>query len=225
MCGRFALTDTDADKLTAAFALGETPDVTPRYNIAPTQPVATVVHDAAKGYNRLLLMRWGLVPSWSKDTKFASKLINARAETVHEKPSFRESFKLRRCLIIADGFYEWQKVNGDKQPMFIHVADRAPFGMAGLYDRWTDPETGEVLTTCTIITTAANATMQPLHHRMPVILPTDHYAAWLDPRQTDQGVLRALLQQYPADQMTYYPVSARVNTPANDDAALIERAS
>jgi putative SOS response-associated peptidase YedK len=224
MCGRFALTDADADKLTAVFSLGETPEVTPRYNIAPTQDVATVVYDTEREFNRLRIMRWGLVPHWSKDSSFGSKLINARGETVHEKPSFRDAFRRRRCLIVADGFYEWQQqASGPKQPMFIHVLDREPFGLAGLYEHWTDPATGEVLTTCTIITTAANTVMQPLHDRMPVILPRDLYAAWLDPVQTDVELLRALLRQYPGDQMAYYPVSRRVNTPANDDPSLIER--
>lgn len=183
-----------------------------------------MVYDPAHEFNRLRVMRWGLVPHWSKDTSFASKLINARGETVHEKASFRDAFRRQRCLIIADGFYEWQaQADGPKQPMFIHVTDHKPFGMAGLYDFWTDPETGEVLTTCTIITTAANTLMQALHQRMPVILPRDQYAAWLDPAQTEVETLRGLILQYPAEEMAYYPVSRRVNVPANDDPSLIER--
>lgn len=225
MCGRFALTDTDTAKLTGAFSLGETPDLSPRYNIAPTQLVATVIHDADQGFNRLRRMRWGLVPAWAKDTSFGSKLINARGETVHEKPSFRRAFKQRRCLVIADGFYEWHKQDGGKQPMFIHLPDRAPFGMAGLYEHWTDPASGDILTTCTIITTESNSTLRPLHHRMPVILPREQYPAWLDPRQTDTDALRALLRPYPGGDLSYYPVSKRVNYPANDDPTLVERAS
>ena len=228
MCGRFALTNIDVDTLTAAFSLGESPEVTPRYNIAPTQNVATVIFDTERDYNRLRMMRWGLVPHWSKDSKFGSKLINARGETVHEKPSFRDSFKRRRCLIVADGFYEWQQqADGPKQPMFIHMRDadenRVPFGMAGLYAYWNDPETGEVLTTCTIITTAATTFMQPLHHRMPVILPPEHYTAWLDPAESDTEHLRALIKQVPGERMAFYPVSRRVNAPAHDDPSLIER--
>ncbi|MBN1564048.1 MAG: SOS response-associated peptidase, partial [Anaerolineae bacterium] len=152
------------------------------------------------------------------------KLINARGETVHEKASFRDAFKTQRCLIVADGFYEWQKQDdGAKQPMFIHLKSRAPFGMAGLYAHWTDPTSGEVLTTCTIITTAANTVMQPLHHRMPVILAPERYAAWLDPQNNEPEFLRMLMQPISGVHMAYYPVSRKVNTPANDDPSLIAR--
>jgi putative SOS response-associated peptidase YedK len=224
MCGRFALTDADADKLTAVFSLGETPEVAPRYNVAPTQDVAAVVYDPERAYNRLRMMRWGLVPHWAKDTSFASKLINARGETVHEKASFRDAFKRQRCLIIADGFYEWQKQDdGPKQPMFIHLKSREPFGMAGLYSNWTDPQTGDVLTTCTIITTAANTFMQLLHQRMPLILSPDRYAAWLDPQNNEPEFLRMLMQPISGSKMAYYPVSRRVNKPDNDDPSVIER--
>jgi putative SOS response-associated peptidase YedK len=224
MCGRFALTDTSEKLLAESFDLNHVPDLSPRYNIAPTQPVATIVQEADSGQRQLLVMHWGLIPRWAKDRKMASRMINARGETAHEKPSFRAAFRYRRCLVIADGFFEWQaQDSGPKQPLFIHLADHRPFGMAGLYEHWTDPDTGELLTTCTIITTAANAFMTPIHQRMPVILPREHYAGWLDPRQTDAAAVRPLLGQYPAGQMAAFPVSRRVNSPANDDPGVIER--
>jgi putative SOS response-associated peptidase YedK len=224
MCGRFALTNTDAETLTATFELGSAPDLAPRYNIAPTQNVATVVRDTT-GTNMLRLMRWGLIPSWAKDKAIGSRMINARGETVHEKPSFRAALRHRRCLVIADGFYEWQTQDGGaKQPMFITLANRDLFGMAGLYEHWTDQETGEAITSCTIITTNANPFMKQYHDRMPVILPREQYAFWLDPGVTDAEMARALLMPYPADLMDAYPVSRVVNSPANDDPSLIERA-
>jgi putative SOS response-associated peptidase YedK len=227
MCGRFALTQTDEEKLVESFSLGgPLPALAPRYNIAPTQTVATVIRDGESGENRLVQMRWGLIPSWSKDPTIGSKMINARGETVHEKPSFRTALRKRRCLVIADGFYEWQaQPSGPKQPMFITLQDRQPFGMAGLYEFWTEPESGETVTTCTIITTAANELMAALHNRMPVIVPRASYAAWLNPDYTDPVQVMPLIQPYPADQMAYYPVSRRVNSVTNDDPTLIERVS
>ena len=225
MCGRFALTDVSAETLTSAFGVDEVPDLAPRYNIAPTQPVATVIQDAESGRRRLAIMRWGLIPSWSKDLTIGSRLINARGETVHEKPSFRVALRKRRCLVVADGFYEWQaQPSGPKQPLFIGLTDGAPFGMAGLYEYWTEPESGETLTTCAIITTAANEFMAPIHNRMPVILPRDAYDPWLDPTLTDPVAALSMLNPYPPDLMTAYPVSRRVNSPANDDPSVIERA-
>jgi putative SOS response-associated peptidase YedK len=226
MCGRFALTQTDEQKLTETFSLGGAlPDLAPRYNIAPTQTVATVVRDADSGENRLALMRWGLIPSWSKDPSAASKMINARGETVHEKPSFRTALRRRRCLIIADGFYEWQaNADGPKQPMFISLKDRQLFGMAGLYEFWSEPESGEKWITCAIVTTEANELMAQFHHRMPVILPRADYAAWLNLDYADPAQVMPMIAAYPADQMIYYPVSRRVNHVANDDPGLIERA-
>ena len=219
------MTEIDPTVLTAAFDLDGVPDLSPRYNIAPTQPVATVVRDAESGRNRLAIMRWGLIPSWAKDPTIGSKLINARGESVAEKPSFRAALRARRCLIVADGFYEWQaQDDGPKQPLFITLQDRQPFGLAGLWERWTEPESGETVTTCTIITTAPNALMATIHNRMPVILPREAYAAWLDPAQTDSQRVVPLLKPYPADLMTAWPVSRKVNSPANDDASLIERA-
>jgi putative SOS response-associated peptidase YedK len=224
MCGRFALTETDPTVLAQVFDLDSVPTLAPRYNIAPTQPVATLVADPDTGRSRLDVMRWGLIPSWAKDLSIGSKMINARGETVAEKPAFRSALRYRRCLIISDGFYEWQtQGDGPKQPLFITLTDRQPFGMAGLWERWTDKDSGEVVTSCTIITTTPNDLMATIHNRMPVILPRDQYAAWLDPKQTDGSAVLPLIQSYPADQMTCWPVSKRVNSPANDDARLIER--
>jgi len=227
MCGRFALTQTDEQLLTETFSLsGPVPTLVPRYNIAPTQSVATVVRDGESGENHLVLMRWGLIPSWSKDPSVASKMINARGESVHEKPSFRTALRKRRCLIIADGFYEWQTLpDGPKQPMFVTLQDRRPFGLAGLYEFWTEPESDETVTTCTIVTTAANELMTQFHHRMPVILPRESYADWLNPTYADPVQIMPMIRPYPAEEMVYYPVSRRVNTVSNDDPSLVERAS
>ncbi len=226
MCGRFTLTLPDPEALKSAFDLDTLPpDLPPRYNIAPTQSVATVILNPDTGRNELAVMRWGLIPSWSKDPAIGSKAINARSETAPEKPMFRSAFKSRRCLVVADGFYEWQKVGqGPKQPMYIALRDHEVFGFAGLWERWTEPESGEVLTTCTILTAEPNELIAPIHDRMAVILPHEAYNSWLDPKQKDTAKLLSLLKPYPADLMTVYPVSRRVNTPGVDAPELIERA-
>lgn len=225
MCGRFTLTVSDPETLKSAFDLDTPPpDLPPRYNIAPTQPVAAVVHNPDTGRNELAVMRWGLIPSWSKDPAIGSKAINARSETAPEKPMFRSAFKSRRCLVVADGFYEWQKVGqGPKQPMYIALRDHAVFGFAGLWERWTEPESGEVWTTCTILTGEPNELVTPIHDRMAVILPRELYNDWLDPKQKDTARLLALLKPYPAERMMAYPVSRRVNTPDIDAPELIQR--
>lgn len=223
MCGRFTLTELEPDVLTEVFDLsGALPRLEPRYNIAPSQPIATVIRDRTRGENRMGFMRWGLIPSWAKDPRIGSKMINARGETVHEKPSFRAAFKRRRCLIIADGFYEWQKQGDSKQPVYITLQQDKPFAFAGLWEQWTDRESGGELTTCTIITTGPNDLVRPIHDRMPVILGREDYARWLRTDERDAEALLPLLRPYPAAQMTAWPVSRRVNSPANDDAALIE---
>lgn len=224
MCGRFTLTEPDAGALLETFSLTHPPDpMPPRYNIAPAQGVATVVseHD---GSRVLRLMRWGLIPGWAKDPSIGARMINARSETLAEKPAFRNAFKRRRCLIVADGFYEWQKQPGGKVPMFITLKDRQPFGFAGLYETWTEPESGASVITCTIVTGPANALIAPIHDRMPIILPPDAYDLWLDPQEVNTARLTGLLKPYPAEAMAAYPVSARVNTPTFDDPGLIERA-
>ncbi len=223
MCGRFTLTLVDPATLMAEFALGgELPPLAPRYNIAPTQPVAAVVRAPNAEHNRLVLMRWGLIPRWAKDRRIGARLINARAETLHQKPSFRDALRRRRCLVVADGFYEWQKRPAARQPYFVTLQERRPFGFAGLWERWRDPASGKELTTCTLITTAANALLAPIHERMPLILPHEVYAAWLDPTLTDPQAARALLRPLPAEALRAWPVSWRVNSPANDEPSLLE---
>lgn len=225
MCGRFANTLTNPDVLQASFNLQNPPEqLQARYNVAPMTPIATVVQDET-GANHLAMMKWGLVPSWSKDAKMGNKLINARAETAAEKPAFRSAFKRRRCLVIATGFYEWQQqADGPKVPMFITVQGGDPFGMAGLWENWTNPDTGEILSTCTILTTSPNALMERIHNRMPVILPREVYDDWLNVTGEDASHLQALLAPYPAEQMSAYPVSRAVNNVRNDDPSLVEAA-
>ncbi len=168
------------------------------------------------------MLRWGLVPSWAKDPQMGARMINARGETVAEKPSFRSAVKSRRCLIPADGFYEWVKTDGGKQPHFIHFADARPFAFAGLWERWNKGE-GDPLETCTIITTSPNDLIAGLHDRMPVILPDDRYDEWLKPEPLAADRLSEILVAHPAGQMEAYPVSTYVNKPANDDAGCIAR--
>lgn len=226
MCGRFTNTTTNPEKLQESFELKEirAEQLSPRYNIAPTQSIATIVANQ-DGERFLGHMRWGLIPAWHKDPKKLGGHINARSETAADKPTFRSAFKKRRCLVVADGFYEWQK-HGDKSktPMYIHLDGHVPFGMASLWERWTNPDTGEVLVSCTILTTQANDMMQEIHERMPVILPHSAYHDWLNPANEDKEFLNRLMQPYPAELMTNYPVSILVNNVRNDDTTLIERA-
>jgi putative SOS response-associated peptidase YedK len=223
MCGRFALFMSNQD-LAEAFNLDSDtvstiPESVPRYNVAPTQPVAAI-RLSESGQRELTFFRWGLIPSWSKDINIGSRLINARSETVAEKPSFRAAFKRRRCLIPADGFYEWQKQNGGKQPMYIHPVDERPFAFAGLWEVWRDAE-GSELQTCTILTTEPNELMAPIHNRMPVILEAADYDMWLHPDPDPEQGLH-LLRPYAAEKMAAYPVSTFVNNPRNDSSQCIE---
>ena len=192
-----------------------TDDLQPSFNVAPTDKVAVVLNNGVK---QLVAMRWGLVPFWATDPKIASKHINARAETLTVKPAFKDAFKRRRCLVVADGFFEWQKQGATKIPMFIHLEPERPFGFAGLYEIWTPP-LGEKLVTCTIITTEANELVRPIHDRMPVILDPDSYDLWLDPGMKDVRAATELLKPYDARLMRCYPVSSRINSVANDDEA------
>lgn len=220
MCGRFIIM-SDLEHIQLAFPIDHVnAEVKPSYNLAPTQPVAAIVR--REGKNNLEMMRWGLIPVWAKDVSIGAKMINARAETLAEKPSFKRPLKSQRCLIVADGFYEWQKEGAKKIPMFIRLKDEQPFGFAGLYDVWKSPE-GKSLTTCTIITTTPNKLMEPIHDRMPVILPASAYSHWLDPANQDLGELMSLLRPYPASKMVAYPVSTAVNSPRNNSAELIRR--
>jgi putative SOS response-associated peptidase YedK len=214
MCGRYTLT-ADLKKVADRFGAPLPPasaTYNPRFNIAPTQAVI-VVGDDGKRYMKQ--MRWGLIPSWAKDTAIGYKLINARAETLAEKPSFRDALRKQRCIIPADGFYEWPKLGKAKQPVRIVLKSREPFGFAGLWEHWNSPEGEEVLS-CTIVTTDANELLKAVHHRMPVILTRDAEALWLDPKTREPEKLLPLLRQYPADEMEFYPVSQEVNTSAVD---------
>jgi putative SOS response-associated peptidase YedK len=219
MCGRFAQR-SDPKKLAREFKVAELPKVEARYNIAPTQNILSVV-ESADG-RAMKLFKWGLIPSWAKDTAMGARLINARSETVEEKPAFREAFKKRRCIIPADGFYEWQRTEGRKQPFFFQLKDESPFGFAGLWERWQGVG-GEAIDSCTILTTEANDVLRPIHDRMPVILHLGDYELWLDEDARKREMLRDLLRPYPAEEMVSYPVSTAINSPQNQGAALIER--
>jgi putative SOS response-associated peptidase YedK len=214
MCGRFTLR-APASVIAEQFSLFEAAPFTPAYNIAPTQPVATVVVAAPGVARELVWMHWGLVPSWAKDRSAGSRMINARAETVAQKPAYRAAFRRRRCLVLADGFYEWQRVDGKKRPCFIHLHDDRPFAFAGLWEHWQGPEE-ETLQSCALVTTEANELMRPIHDRMPVILPEDAYARWLDPSLVVPESLLPLLRPYPGEAMEAYRVSTYVNSPTHD---------
>lgn len=212
MCGRFTLTANIA-AIAKRFSVAVSASTySPRYNIAPTQNVI-VVGDDGKRY--LTTMHWGLIPSWAKDPTIGNRMINARCETVAEKPSFRKALRERRCLIVADGFYEWQQEGTSKQPVRIVLKSGESFGFAGLWDTWTSPE-GEVIRSCTIVTTNANEVIRPIHDRMPVILPENAEGVWLDPKIQDPAVLLPLLKPYPSDEMLVYPVGRIVNSPRID---------
>jgi putative SOS response-associated peptidase YedK len=222
MCGRYTLR-TPLSVLSQQFlfdlgpAVGEL-SLRPRYNVAPTQEIAVVRAKAAGGGRELAILHWGLVPSWAKDVRQAASLINARGETVHEKPAFRSAFARRRCLVLADGFFEWKKVGKEKRPYYYRLASEQPFAFAGLWESWRGPagSEGPPLESATIITTAANELCRPLHDRMPVILDECDYARWLDPA-TPKEELLALLSPYPAAAMKAQPVNPRVNSSRHDD--------
>lgn len=219
MCGRFTLTVDPAQFQDAFPGFLFPAQFAPRYNIAPSQPVLAIPNDERSAADFFI---WGLIPMWAKDPSIGARLINARSETLAEKPSFRGSFKYKRCLILADGFYEWKTVAGKKTkiPYYIHMNDRRPFAFAGLWDSWESPD-GSNLKTCTIITTEPNELMATLHNRMPAILHPRDYAKWLDPSPQTPESLLPILKPYPADAMTAYPVSTLVNKPENDSPELI----
>lgn len=220
MCGRFSL-GVSPETLQAFFELGQAPDFVPRYNVAPSTAVIAIRE--IDGVRRADPLRWGLIPHWAKDVRIGYATINARAETVAVKPAFRDAFRRRRCLIPADGFYEWQARPGSqvKQPYFISRTDGAPLAMAGLWERWRGPS-GEVIESCTVIVTAANTLLRPIHDRMPVLLDPEHFHAWLDPANDDTPALLALLRPYPPEPLRVVRVGRRVNDPRHDDAALRE---
>lgn len=209
---------TPREELVTRFRLQHALALGPRYNIAPGQPVAAVRESGERG-RELVLLHWGLVPHWTKDPNSGNKMINARAETLAQKPSFRAAFVRRRCLLPADGFYEWKALNGRKQPYSIRSKDRRPFALAGLWEHWENQTT--VIESCTIITTTANELLRPLHERMPVILAEEDYDRWLDCSNQDPQTLQHLLRPYDPNQLIAYPVSTRVNSPKNDDSECI----
>ena len=210
------------------FQLNEVPTLEPRYNIAPTSLVPTVLrmpNTSAKqsplqSDRQFHLLRWGLIPSWAKDSAMGARLINARAETVTEKPSFRAAFRHRRCLVVADGFYEWQRQERLKQPFYFRLQNGQPFAFAGLWERWKDPD-GVTIESCTILTTEANELLRPIHDRMPVILDPKDYDLWLDPAVQKPEPLQQLLRPYQSEAMTAYPVSTQVNNPSNNSPECI----
>lgn len=213
-----------ASVVAAQFGLFEMPPFTPRFNIAPTQPVAVVrcSPESSQPERELAWLRWGLIPSWAKDPAIGNRMINARAETAADKPAYRAAFRRRRCLVVADGFYEWQRTGARKQPYFIRMHDDRPFAFAGLWESWQGADEGPVQS-CTLLTTEPNELVKPIHNRMPVILAPDDYGQWLDPTVQKPQPLVPLLRPFPVDQMIAYPVSTHVNSPARDDPRCIER--
>ena len=219
MCGRYSLI-ADIGELAGRFEFdGDWDKFESRFNVAPTQEVLTVVGGETR---RGGLMRWGLIPHWAKDPKIGARMIYARAETVAEKPAFRDALRRRRCLVLADGFYEWQRIGGYKRPMRIVMRSGEPFAFAGLWSVWRDSE-GIRIPSCTIITTAANDMLRPIHDRMPVILPREVEEFWLDGSVDDPGALGRMLSPYTDDEMEAYEVSALVNSAANDGPEVIAR--
>lgn len=218
MCGRYTLS-VPAETIAQHFGLEAVPDLAPRFNIAPTQAAPVVRLSTEREAPVLDALRWGLVPAWAKDASGAARLINARAETAADKPSFRSALRRRRCLVPADGFYEWRAEGGAKQPYHIARPDGAPFAFAGLWEGWR--RGAEPLETFTILTTDANAALRPLHDRMPVILDPADYALWLDPTATDPALVQPLLVPAPDDLLTYVAVGRAVNHVGNDDPTLV----
>ena len=219
MCGRYTLI-ADLGDLAQRFEFdGSDFSYDPGYNIAPTESVLTVRNVEGR---KAALMRWGLVPFWAKDTKIGARMINARAETVAEKPAFRNALKKRRCLVLADGYYEWQKTPVGKRPFRIILKSGEPFAMAGLWETWKDPQ-GNVVPSCTIITTAANDFLESIHNRMPVILPREREGLWLEPGVEDPSTLTGILTPYSDDGMDAYEISTMVNNARNDGPEVIAR--
>lgn len=219
MCGRFTLL-TPAETLAEQFHLPDVPSLTPRYNVAPTQPVAAVRQSPGNGERELALLRWGLIPSWAKDADIGARMINARSETVAQKPAFRAAFRQRRCLVLADGFYEWQRLARGKQPFYIRLRDGSPFAFAGLWEHWAGPD--GAVESCTLLTTEPNDLIRSLHNRMPVILAPEDYDLWLDPGVREVELLHPLLRPHPPEDMIAYPVGLWVNNPKNDGPQCIE---
>lgn len=226
MCGRFTLFEADTI-LSKEFGASIPFDLKPRYNVAPSQQIAAVRSRPDGGKREFTLLRWGLIPSWAKDASIGNRLINARAETVAEKPSFRNAFRHRRCLVPMNGFFEWSKRGIHKQPNFLALSDKRVMAVAGLWERWEgsiseEGQEGEPIESCTLLTTGANELIAPMHDRMPVIVAPENYELWLNPSEKDPAILQSLLTPYPSGEMFSRPVSLRVNNPSADDARLLD---
>ncbi|MBI5576468.1 MAG: SOS response-associated peptidase [Deltaproteobacteria bacterium] len=220
MCGRFTLFEADSI-LSREFGADISASPTPRYNIAPSQQVLAVRVSPGTEKREFAWLRWGLIPRWAKDPSIGNRMINARAETVAGKPAFRDAFKRRRCLIPASGFYEWMKGERRKQPHYIRLKNRRPFGIGGLWEQWQGPGDPPI-ESCTLLTTEANETISPLHDRMPVILPPESYDLWLNSEVMDRELLLPILRPFPADEMEAFPVGFRVNDPKVDNPRCID---
>jgi putative SOS response-associated peptidase YedK len=220
MCGRFAFYSPQ-EAVTRLFGVADSPGVEPRFNVAPTQFVASVRADET-GTRRVAMLHWGLVPAWAKEKSIGARMINARGETLREKPSFRNAYKRRRGLVLADGYYEWQRSGAAKQPYFISFENGEPFGIAALWETWRDPAGGDPLESCCLVTTVPAAELAHVHDRMPVIVPAASYAEWLDPRNGDVDALDRLLVPWGAGGLAARPVSRRVNDARNQGPDLIE---
>ena len=223
MCGRFSLTDIGSifSRFGVIISKDINKKITPHYNIAPTQKIPVIYKDKTQE-NRIEFMKWGLVPFWAKDPKIGHKMINARAETLTQKPSFKHLLKSKRCLVPSSGFYEWKRVDKRKVPYYIGIKNSKIFSFAGLYDNWKD-SVGNELKTFTIITTNSNNTLKPIHNRMPVILEQEFEEDWLDVKTHDFDSLKQMLKPYPDDKMIAYAVSYEVNNPSNDNPELIRK--
>ena len=219
MCGRYAFF-SPAEAVKRIFALDDVPELEPRYNIAPTQAVPAV-RTGEEGSRAFSMLHWGLVPKWAKERAIGNRMINARSETLAEKPSFREAFRKRRCLVLTDGWYEWQVAAGGKQPWFVRRKDARPFAFAGLWERWKDPADGSMLESCTIITTDAAESIKKIHERMPVVLEEADWDRWTDTAFSDTGTLSELLKPCDPKSLEAWPVSREVNAPKNQGPQLI----
>ncbi|MBF0506469.1 MAG: SOS response-associated peptidase [Nitrospirae bacterium] len=217
MCGRFDL-HSETKVILREFRVDSfSTDYHPSYNIAPSRRIVIIKDDGKK---HIVQCMWGFLPSWVKDPSMANKMINARAETVAEKPAFKDSFRHRRCLVVADGFFEWRRQGKRKMPVYVRLKSRSPIGFAGIYNTWTSPE-GESICTCAIITTEANDLLEPIHDRMPAIIPKDGEDLWLDPHITEKERLMPLLRPYASEDMEMYDVSPLVNKPGYDSPEII----
>ncbi len=220
MCGRFTLFDSSAS-LAEEFGLVGAPSLPQRYNIAPSQEVAAVRIPPQGSARELVFLRWGLIPSWTKDPSIGTRMINARSETAAEKPAFRAAIRRRRCLVPANGFYEWKRTDGRKQPYFIGMRDRKIFGFGGIWESW-EGTGGEAVLSCALLTTGPNELLRPIHDRMPVIIAPRNFDLWLSPEVRDPKAIASLFRPYPTEEMTAYPVRTSVNNPKMDVPDLIE---